>query len=104
MRAMPTLIAHGERSMEVVEKSHISCPEVTELLGDYVERSLPRSLHLMVESHVRQCSECRCLTKDYIKTIKIAHTFQDRPLPEGTKNRLFKALSERLGIELPFPK
>jgi anti-sigma factor RsiW len=96
-----TLISHGEKSMEVVEKSHMSCPDVSELLGEYVDRSLPASLHGMVESHISHCPSCRALTRDYLRTIELARTLRDRPVPEGVKARLRDALSQRLGIDLP---
>ena len=48
---------------------HASCRQVTELLGDYVDGTLPKSQHECVDRHIEYCAGCRAFINTYKATV-----------------------------------
>lgn len=84
----------------VLEKETVSCEDVSELLGDYVDRELCPTLRTRLEGHICACERCQEMLRTYRFTIELAGELSDRPVPSGVQNRLRKALNERLGLKL----
>lgn len=84
----------------VLEKPEISCDDVTDLLGDYVEGDLMPTIVQRLDHHIAECAHCRELKHGYLTTIALARGLGDKPMPRDVQSRLRKALKERLGIDL----
>jgi predicted anti-sigma-YlaC factor YlaD len=56
----------------------LSCRDVTELVTDYLERTLPWRRRLSIRLHLRKCDACRRYIDQMRKTIRL---LAGRPLP-----------------------
>ena len=90
----------SEIQIEILERPIISCDDVEEMLGDYVEGDLIPTLHARLANHIDQCECCRQSELEYRAVIKLASALRNRPLPSGVKERLRDGLKAKLGIDL----
>lgn len=79
----------------------IRCYEVLSLMGEYVDGELSEDVAISVHDHILHCDECSKLEDDYRRTIELARELGDKPIPGDVRNRLHKALNQRLGLNLP---
>ena len=91
----------NEIQLFVLEKDHITCSDVTELLGDYTDGELSPSVHARLESHIEGCEYCQEMARTYALTVELAADLGEKPMPFGVQNRLRKALNQKLGLSLP---
>jgi len=87
----------------VLEKEEIDCSDVEDLLGDFVDSDLPTTLRGRVDSHIKCCTYCQEIEESYRFTIDLAHELGENPppVPTDVRNRLRKALNEKLGMNIP---
>ena len=90
----------SDYQLRVLEKEHIDCIDVVELLGDYHDGELPESLRGRLHAHIEACPHCQALRDGYDLTIKLAKQLKEERMPSGVQNRLREALNRRLGINL----
>ena len=91
----------SEMHIEILERPIITCSDLEEMLGDYVEGDLLPTLHARLVTHIEDCEVCQKLESDYRLIIQLAFTLRDRPVPQDVKARLRNSLSQKLGINLP---
>jgi hypothetical protein len=60
-----TFIAGGSD----INISKVSCRQVTELVGDYVDGALPKSRHECVDRHIERCAACEAFINTYKATV-----------------------------------
>ena len=84
----------------ILEKEHITCADVMELLGDYEDRELTPTLRGRLDAHIQTCADCQELKSSYHTTLELAKELPQRPLTKDIQNRLRSALNERLGLNL----
>jgi predicted anti-sigma-YlaC factor YlaD len=77
------------------EPSTIDCKQIAELLGDYLEGSLPRETTELLEWHIEGCPPCVAFVNTYRGTIDAAKTLRDVEIPSELKNRLIAFLKSR---------
>jgi len=90
----------SDHELRILEKSHITCADVTALLGGFVDNELSPSLRDRVHQHIRSCSECRDGEQGYREVIQLAKTLAPVEVSGDVKKRLRQALNQRLGLNL----
>jgi anti-sigma factor RsiW len=59
----------------------MTCQELTDFLGDYVERVLPAQVRDAFEKHLTICPDCRRYVDSYRKSIALAQAAVRPPAP-----------------------
>jgi anti-sigma factor RsiW len=77
------------------ESSEVECRQIAELLGDYVDGSLPNHLRELLEWHIDGCPPCVAFINTYRGTIAVTRRLPDTPMPVELKKRLVKVLQQR---------
>lgn len=90
-----------ETLLSILEKPEIECSDVSELMGEYVDRDLPPGLRFRVYDHICSCDHCKKFEKSYRLVVDLAHELKHRPVAREVKNRLRQVLNARLGLQLP---
>jgi hypothetical protein len=72
--------------------SSIECRQIAELLGDYLEGTLPRHTRELLDWHIEGCAPCVAFVNTYRGTIDAAKKFQDVDIPGELKKRLLAVL------------
>ena len=92
-----------DQLMKIFELETISCHDVHSLYGDYYDGDLPECLGQRIKEHIEDCTDCKEFENSYRFTLNAARELRDRevPMPNDVKNRLRKALNERLGLSMP---
>jgi anti-sigma factor RsiW len=75
--------------------SDIECRQIAELLGDYLEGTLPSHTRELIEFHIDGCPPCVAFVNTYRGTIVATRTLPDTPMPADLKKRLLKVLREQ---------
>jgi hypothetical protein len=68
--------------------SEIECRQIAELLGDYLEGSLPRATHELIDFHIDGCAPCVAFLNTYRGTVDATRRLPDVPIPAELKKRL----------------
>jgi hypothetical protein len=72
--------------------NEIECRQIAELLGDYLEGTLPGSTRDLIDFHVDGCPPCVAFINTYRGTVDATRKLPDVPIPSELKNRLLKVL------------
>jgi anti-sigma factor RsiW len=72
--------------------SEIECRQIAELLGDYLDGSLPRETRELIDFHIDGCAPCVAFLNTYRGTVDAARKLPDVPIPSELKNRLLAVL------------
>ncbi len=86
--------------LRILEKPIIECPDVEELLSDYIDHELIPTLHARVGAHIMECAVCSESEEDIRMVIELAATIKDTPVPIDVRERLRQNLNDRLGLSL----
>jgi anti-sigma factor RsiW len=73
----------------------IECRQIAELLGDYLDGTLPRATRELLEWHIEGCPPCVAFVNTYRGTVNAARKLADMPVPPELKQRLLKVLKSR---------
>lgn len=73
-------------------ESEIECRQIAELLGDYLDGSLPSRLRDLIDFHIEGCAPCVAFVNTYRGTIDAARKLTDVPVPPELKKRLLAVL------------
>ncbi len=80
--------------------SSIECRQIAELLGDYLEGTLPSGTRDLLEWHIEGCAPCVAFVNTYRGTIDAAKKLKDVEIPAELKKRLLGVLrSQRASTE-----
>jgi hypothetical protein len=71
--------------------SEIECRQIAELLGDYLDGTLPSNTRELIEWHIDGCAPCVAFVNTYRGTIGAARRL-DVPIPPELKKRLLAVL------------
>jgi len=78
-------------------ESDVECRQIAELLGDYIEGSLPRRQQDLIDWHIEGCAPCVAFVNTYRGTIDAAQILRQVEIPTELKSRLLAVLrSDRL--------
>ena len=72
--------------------SEIECRQIAELLGDYLDGSLPRETRELIDFHIDGCAPCVAFLNTYRGTVDAARKLPDVPIPSELKKRLLAVL------------
>ena len=81
--------------------SDIECRQIAELLGDYLEGTLPSHTRELLEFHIDGCPPCVAFVNTYRGTITATRTLPDVPMPAELKKRLLSVLREQRASSNP---
>jgi len=73
----------------------MECRQIAELLGDYIDGSLPSHLRDLIDFHIEGCQPCVAFMNTYRGTISATRTMPNIPIPPELKHRLLKVLRSR---------
>ena len=74
-------------------EKHERCPELLNLLSDYVDGALQDALCAEIDRHLEGCENCRIVVDTLRKTIYLYQaTSADPALPDDVRQRLYHRL------------
>jgi hypothetical protein len=68
--------------------SDLECRECVDLLGDYLEGTLPRAQAELLEWHLDGCAPCVAFLNTYRGTVNAAQRLKRATLPPELRNKL----------------
>jgi len=72
----------------------MTCRDVTNLLIDFVDKSLPEMQMLTLQRHICACPPCMFYMETYHTTIEVTRALPDEPLPPEFEARLRTVLED----------
>lgn len=73
----------------------LQCRRIAELLGDYLEGTLPKRTAELLESHIDGCAPCVAFINTYRGTVNATRALQDVAIPPELKTRLIRVLQNK---------
>jgi hypothetical protein len=73
----------------------MDCRKIAELLGDYLEGTLPKRTAELLEWHIDGCAPCVAFVNTYRGTLNATRALRDVEIPPELKNRLLAVLRAR---------
>ena len=73
-------------------RSEMECRRIAELLGDYLEGTLPKHTVELLEWHIDGCPPCVAFVNTYRGTVDATRGLRDLEIPSELKNRLLAVL------------
>lgn len=77
----------------------MACKTVIRQLSEFIDGELARDLAEELSRHLAHCEDCRIVVDTCRKTVEIYCNTEPLPLPKGVRERLDRALAQRLGKE-----
>jgi Putative zinc-finger len=77
---------------ETPEPTSMECRQIAEVLGDYLDGSLPKRLTELLEWHLEGCGPCIAFVNTYRGTVNAAAKLRQVEIPPELKQRLLAAL------------
>lgn len=81
--------------------SSIECRQIAELLGDYLDGSLPKATRELLEWHIEGCGPCVAFVNTYRGTVSAATKLQEVEIPKELKKRLLSVLRSQQAPQRP---
>ena len=72
--------------------NEIECRQIADLLGDYLDGTLPRSTRDLIDFHVDGCPPCVAFINTYRGTVDATRKLPDVAIPSELKKRLLAVL------------
>jgi anti-sigma factor RsiW len=79
----------------------IECRQIADLLGDYLDGSLPKSTRELLEWHIEGCAPCVAFVNTYRGTVSAATKLREVEIPAELKKRLLSVLRNQRGNHRP---
>ena len=79
----------------------IECRQIADLLGDYLEGTLPRDTRELLEWHIEGCGPCVAFVNTYRGTVNAARKLQEVEIPPELKSRLLGVLRSQRASDQP---
>ena len=76
-------------------RSELQCRRIAELLGDYLEGTLPKRTAELLEWHIDGCGPCVAFINTYRGTVNATRTLRDVEIPPELKTRLLRVLQAK---------
>jgi predicted anti-sigma-YlaC factor YlaD len=73
----------------------MECRQIAELLGDYLDGSVPKETRELIEWHIESCAPCVAFVNTYRGTIDAAKKLREATVPPELKQRLLSVLRAR---------
>jgi len=75
----------------------LSCKELTEILTEYMEGSMPFSQRAALRFHLMMCEHCRAYVRQTKMTMKALGKLPVEPMPDPVKEELLRHYRKTLG-------
>ena len=75
-------------------RPEMQCRRIAELLGDYLEGTLPKRTAELLEGHIDGCAPCVAFVNTYRGTVDATRTLRDVAIPAELKTRLLTFLQQ----------
>lgn len=75
----------------------MNCKGVIRQLSDFLNGDLDPALAVQLQQHLEHCEDCHLVVDTTRKTIEIYCNTEPMPMPPGVRERLQRALAEKLG-------
>jgi hypothetical protein len=85
----------GPTDPESPSQSEMDCRRIAELLGDYLEGTLPKRTTELLEWHIDGCAPCVAFVNTYRGTVDAMRSLRDVTIPDELKKRLLAVLRSR---------
>lgn len=72
--------------------SSIECRQIADLLGDYLDGTLPKRLSELLEWHIEGCAPCVAFVNTYRGAVNATAKLRDVHIPPELKQRLLAVL------------
>jgi len=79
----------------------IECRQIADLLGDYLDGTLPKSTRELLEWHIEGCPPCVAFVNTYRGTINAATKLKEVQVPAELKKRLLAVLRSQRDSHRP---
>jgi anti-sigma factor RsiW len=76
------------------EPETVECRQIAELLGEYLDGTLPRRTRELLEWHIDGCPPCVAFVNTYRGTVDAATKLRDVEIPPELKQRLISVLRQ----------
>ena len=73
----------------------MDCRKIADLLGEYLEGTLPKRTAELLEWHIDGCAPCVAFVNTYRGTLNATRALRDVEIPLELKNRLLAVLRAR---------
>ncbi len=87
------------RPSEPARPSAVECRQIAELLGEYLEGTLPHQTAELLEWHIEGCAPCVAFVNTYRGTVNAARALRETEIPPELKKRLLSMLRARRSDE-----
>ncbi|MGA9532843.1 MAG: zf-HC2 domain-containing protein [Anaerolineales bacterium] len=80
----------------MTERAHTpACESLLDQLSDYVDGELDPEICRLIESHLKDCTDCQVLVDTTQRTVRLSRQLGDDPtLPPAVADRLWQAIDE----------
>lgn len=75
----------------------LTCKELTELLTEYLEGSMPLMQRLELRVHLMMCKNCRAYVRQAKMTIATLGKLPAEPLPDAVREQLLQHYRKSMG-------
>jgi anti-sigma factor (TIGR02949 family) len=75
-------------------RPYITCRQLVDFIMSYLDDELPTDQRAEFERHMAVCASCVDYLKTYEKTVLLAKTCADDPVPEDVPESLVQAILE----------
>jgi hypothetical protein len=79
----------------MTDANEMECRRIAELLGDYLEGTLPKETRELLEWHIESCAPCVAFVNTYRGTVQATKTLPAAKVPPELKQRLLSVLRAR---------
>jgi anti-sigma factor RsiW len=86
---------------EAPDPTTIECRQIADLLGDYLDGTLPKSTRELLEWHIEGCPPCVAFVNTYRGTINAATKLKEVQVPAELKKRLLAVLRSQRDLHRP---
>ena len=73
----------------------MECRQIAEMLGEYLDGTLPKETRELLEWHIESCAPCVAFVNTYRGTVDAARKLRDTAIPPELKQRLVSVLRAR---------
>jgi anti-sigma factor RsiW len=86
------MVMSGPTDPASPSRSEMECRRIAELLGDYLEGTLPKRTAELLEWHIDACPPCVAFVNTYRGTVNVTRALRDVEIPSELKARLLAVL------------
>jgi len=86
---------------DAIDNSTLECREIAELLGEYLEGTLPPATRDLIDWHVDGCAPCVAFVNTYRGTVQAAQKLRDVEIPAELRRRLLDVLRSQHTSDQP---